>query len=408
MSGSAALTGLGHRWGSDLEAVGRRTRAVARVDEDVVTMAVEAAATALPDDIAEVGALILASTTPPYARGGSAQLVAELLDLHGSLFTAELAATPRDGLAAIRLAVALAPSHGNVLVVAAHRGEGIAGSGAIALLVSDGTHPAAEPLASLRPLAGFTSELRDEWQLRGDPTLHAADPSFVDAIGTTRLAEELLGLLPTRALPITVTGPHARAAAAVERQAGGPGDRVIDHFGALGSAHPLARLITTLDAPHVVTAMASGMGDALLVEPTPHGTEVAASLVGALLRDLPVPAVHAAAQPPEGFHPYASVPRAWRERDVDLRLRGIVDPARPAPGRLPATGTVVTWTRDHVYPAGEPIEVVAVDLDHGGRFFGQVAAGEHVAIGDRVELAPRRLHAGSGIVQYFWKARPCR
>jgi uncharacterized OB-fold protein len=52
--------------------------------------------------------------------------------------------------------------------------------------------------------------------------------------------------------------------------------------------------------------------------------------------------------------------------------------------------------------------MVAVDLPSGSRFFGQVAAGETIAIGDRVRLVPRRLHSGGEMVQYFWKAEPCR
>jgi uncharacterized OB-fold protein len=47
-------------------------------------------------------------------------------------------------------------------------------------------------------------------------------------------------------------------------------------------------------------------------------------------------------------------------------------------------------------------------MDDGGQFYGQVAIGEHVAIDDRVELVPRRLHNGGGMIQYFWKVRPCR
>jgi uncharacterized OB-fold protein len=47
-------------------------------------------------------------------------------------------------------------------------------------------------------------------------------------------------------------------------------------------------------------------------------------------------------------------------------------------------------------------------MDDGGQFYGQVAIGEHVVIGDRVKLVPRKLHQGAGMVQYFWKVAPCR
>jgi uncharacterized OB-fold protein len=52
--------------------------------------------------------------------------------------------------------------------------------------------------------------------------------------------------------------------------------------------------------------------------------------------------------------------------------------------------------------------MAVLDLEDGVRFFGQVVMGETVAIGDTVSLVPRRLHAGGGFVQYFWKVAPCR
>ena len=33
---------------------------------------------------------------------------------------------------------------------------------------------------------------------------------------------------------------------------------------------------------------------------------------------------------------------------------------------------------------------------------------DYEAIGDRVELVPRRLHEGGDVIQYFWKVKPCR
>ena len=47
--------------------------------------------------------------------------------------------------------------------------------------------------------------------------------------------------------------------------------------------------------------------------------------------------------------------------------------------------------------------MAVVELDGGGRFYGQVVPSARVAIGDRVRLVPRRLHDGGGAAQYFWK-----
>jgi hypothetical protein len=130
------------------------------------------------------------------------------------------------------------------------------------------------------------------------------------------------------------------------------------------------------------------------------------------------------------FHPYQSAPRAWRERAQDLRLEGMrfgdrvhyPPPVAPPVGHegetgvpvaLARTGTVLTQTRDHVYPGGGVTQMVMLDLDDRTRFYGQVAAGAELAIGQRARLVPRRLHDGgsdpaTAFIQYFWKARPCR
>jgi uncharacterized OB-fold protein len=96
---------------------------------------------------------------------------------------------------------------------------------------------------------------------------------------------------------------------------------------------------------------------------------------------------------------------------VDLRLKGLVGPPEGlsvVPGRRHPRGKVIAWTNDYVYPPTTSTEMAVVEMDDGGQFYGQVAIGEHAAIGDRVELVARRLHHGGGMIQYFWKVRPCR
>jgi uncharacterized OB-fold protein len=69
---------------------------------------------------------------------------------------------------------------------------------------------------------------------------------------------------------------------------------------------------------------------------------------------------------------------------------------------------VVTYTRDHVYPGGDVTTMAVLQLDDGSRFYCQATMGDDLEIDQRVRLVPRRLHAGGGAVQYFWKAQPCR
>jgi hypothetical protein len=423
-SPALSLLGAGVAVGEDRVSAGRgRRRAAARPDEDAVILSAEAAAAALPRALDRVGAILLATVTPPYAAGGSGQALAELLGFQGDVFALDLGASRRDGLAALRIAAALAPRLGPVLVCAAHAGLGdtSSGDGAVALVVgptaADDWAPAdgggEDPLATLTPAASWAIELRDRWVLRGEASWHEADKSFMQSIATDHLAREVVAAVPSALrAPVAVIGPDASASAKLERALGGVGDAVTSHTGTLGSAHPLLRLLAALDGPpSLVVGVSNGLGEALHVAPTSAGAELARRTrrlceQGGTQLDR-APAVHVAAD----FEPYASGPRAWRDRDTDLRLKGLVGPAEglsPAPGRQHPTGRVVARTEDFVYPAARCTQLASVEMDAGGQFYGQVAMGEDVTIGDRVELVPRRLHHGGGMIQYFWKVKPCR
>ena len=295
------------------------SRARAGFDEDAVTLAAEAALGALEHAAQPPDAVIMASMTAPYAEGGSAQLLVELLGLPGETIVAELTATLRDGLLSLRLADGLiAADARSVLVVGAHRArpdERDAGDGAVALLLgADGG------LARLTPRGAHAEELRDRWRLDGESTLRLADPSFADAFGPARLAAAMArsGPLPLRT---AVCGPAPSAAARAERELGGGGDELVARTGVLGAAHPLLRLLDSLEQATLLVAVSGGLGESLLCEPDPAAAALAARIRAALAGG---DDVEAAAPAPQGvdFHPYQSAPRAWRERGQDLRLEG--------------------------------------------------------------------------------------
>jgi hydroxymethylglutaryl-CoA synthase len=440
------LLSFGAALPNDRVPAGRGRRCAARPDEDAVTLAAEAGAEALASAAAPPAALLLATTTPPYDEGGNAQALAELLGLPAETWVAELTATMRDGLAALRLGLALAAAQdAPVLVCAAHRsraGERDAGDGAAAALVgpgdanagsaaaagSVGARSAGSTLASLHAGSAHTEELRDRWRLAGEAELREGDASFVHEFGAARVAR-IVGEAASSAageaassaagaLATAVAGPNLRFAARAESALGGPGDPVAARTGVLGAAHPLLRLGLSLAGPATIVAASGGLAEAIDTEPQSGAAaladELGARAAGGTDTDKPIPTPSG-----EGFEPYASAPRAWRERAQDLRLEGARDgdrvryppPAGSDPQSLVAlarTGTVLTWTRDYVYPGGDTTEMVVLDLDDGARFYGQVAMGETAPIGTRVKLVPRRLHAGGGLVQYFWKAVPCQ
>ena len=72
-------------------------------------------------------------------------------------------------------------------------------------------------------------------------------------------------------------------------------------------------------------------------------------------------------------------------------------------------GTIATFTVDRLaYSLSPPVVLAVIDFDGGGRYECEMADVdvEQVAIGRRVEMSFRRLYtAGTGVHDYFWKAR---
>lgn len=371
-------------------------------DEDAITRAAEAALPLLERTRTRPDVLILATTEPPYDEGGNVQPLAELLGLSGSLVALELTASLRDGLSALRVAAGLLATDAVGLVCASEP------AGAVALLLArEGG------IARIVPLAAHVEELRDRWRLARTSRRHEADPSFVSQAALDA-ATSLVGG------PAAFVLSDRRAAARAERACGGPPDPLPTF---LGAAHAPARLVLALERPLTIIAAASGLVEATRIEPADDATTVAVRARRVLEREQ---SRERSAEPPpaidwQRIDPYVSAPRSWRERAQDLRLEGgrcrtcgrlLYPPPLRCPScgsghfereRLSRTGTVVTCTRDHAYPLGPSTGMAVVDLDGGGRFYGQVAPSETVDVSSRVRLVPRRLHLGGEVIQYFWK-----
>jgi uncharacterized OB-fold protein len=154
---------------------------------------------------------------------------------------------------------------------------------------------------------------------------------------------------------------------------------------------PAALLLDCAEVgPTSLVVSAGGVTHALRFEPGP-GFAAAWSAARAVLAAGVDGAPTSVGQVP-GFDPYSSNARAWRDRHQDLNLAGVrcldcgrvLFPAPPVcphdgpaaklePWRLGRTGTVLTFTRDHLFPLGAPIIMCVIDIDGGGRFYGQTA-----------------------------------
>jgi uncharacterized OB-fold protein len=376
--------------------VGRSVRAVPGFDEDAITLAAGAGA-----DLADAhapNALVVATTSAPLVEGGAAPILSEILDMQHAL-TLEQSGTVAAGGSALVVAMTLVHAGIEpVLVISTdHRldPEGRPmGAGAVAfVLASEG------PGGTLHHLGSSSGWFPDAWRPAASARVSFGDRSFSGhSSGAQFAAAHCADTLAT------ATGPP------------------VDRAGTLGTASLGATLL--LEAPRKsghrrFAVSAGGLNHSFEFFGGPTTTQLrnAALAVQAGGTDSPMPE----AVDLDEFNPYASEPRSWRETGQDLRLEGVRDretgevfyPPIPAasgrplePFRMARRGTVVTHTRDHVYPLGGPLSMVVVDLDGGGRFFGQSTQDDPFEIGMRVRLVIRKLHKGGGLPHYFWKVEP--
>lgn len=384
---------------------GRATVAAGAFDEDAVTLAAEAALALLERTGTTPAALLLATVSAPLREGGAVQVVAELAGIAGvGLHVQEHGGTVSAGASALLGGAALVQSGlGPVLVVASDARRDAAGvpygDGAVAMLLdTDGA------LGRLVHVSSAAEAFLDRWAL-GDGAVQSGDDSLLPFGPAADHRAALVGDEDVE--QVTVAAPS------------------FDRAGLLGCGATAASLLVRCDEsrPTTLVVSAGGVTHALRFEPGPglaaaRAAALATLAAGADGERVASPAI-------TGFDPYASGPRAWRERRQDLALQGVrcsecgevLFPAPPAcptdgpkatlePWRLGRRGTVLTCTRDHLFPLGAPVTMCVVDVDGGGRFYGQVTPGQGVGIGDRVRLVPRLLHRGGGRPQYFWKVQP--
>jgi 3-hydroxy-3-methylglutaryl CoA synthase len=138
-----------HAWfAPGLRGLGKGERAMANWDEDVVTMAVEAARDCLPEaERGRIARLTLASTSHPFADRQNATIVKEALNLPDAVGAMDVGGSQRAGLSALLDALYAAKGGaGDILCLASEKRraqpaselELVNGDAAVALLVGEG------------------------------------------------------------------------------------------------------------------------------------------------------------------------------------------------------------------------------------------------------------------------------
>lgn len=438
-------------------------KAVANVDEDSITMAVEAALDCIGNmDRNLIDRVYFASTTAPYTEKQNASLVAAALDLRNDIMTLDSANSLRGGTIALQAALDAvnAGSAKKVLVVASDcrvpppdsAFESVLGDGAAAFLIGD-----SDIIAEIEGSYMTSSENLSVWRRRSDTYVQTWEDRFIkEAIYTPQLEDAVSGLLKKYNVnladfaKVAFYGSNARehvaSARALKLDKTQVQNPLFDKVGNTGSAFVPMMLVGALEeakpGDKILTVNFSDGADAYALKTT-AGIEGAKDKRGIKrhldsklmlpnygryihYRDLMEWEVNR-------MHPLeGSLNIIWRESKAIIRGNGTrcrkCGHVQLPPQRIcmwcqakdefdyvrvsDKQGELFTYSIDE-RGAGVidlPNVLSVINLDGGGRYYGQMTDKvlDKLGVGIRMEFTFRKFHEQGGFVNYFWKSRPIR
>jgi len=431
-------------------------KAVANHDEDSLTLAVNAALNCLPAEAPPVlDAVFFASTTSPYREKSAASTIAAALDCGAQVRTADFTDSLRASTAALLAGCdAIAGGAGRVLVCTGdcRLGEpdsiaeqNYGDAGAAILLGREGG------IAEVIATHSVSADFHGTWRTDDQDFLHAFPGAFETKFGHARFIRDAVagalkkaGVTPQQIALAVVAGPNPRAAQGSAKALGfdpktGVADTLWSTLGDTGCAQPLLLLAGALERtkPGDMLLLASygDGGDAVLLRATDAiashrvrrrlsqqieskrtlGSYGKYARFRRLVRkespghDLSAPVVMYREQktmlPLYGGKcvQCGAVQFPRRETCIECGHRGLEEQ------KLSRRGSVFTFTHDFIYEAPDtPVTHAVIELEGGGRVYVQLTDcdAERVEIDLPVELTFRVVHTGSGLKNYFWKARP--
>ena len=238
----------------------RGERAVAGIDEDVITMGVEALLDALKGfERDKVRALFFATTSSPYREKQCASIISRVLDLDKDTFTADFGGSIRAGTNALRTAI-LSGEKGYILVGASdirlgyakRQEEQLFGDASGALILGEG-----DVVAKVLGMSSTYDEIMDVW--RTEKFVQTWEQRWVITHGyrdnMVRAVKNLLSETNTKPEDINrviLSSPDMRSYQDVARSLGfDPKAQVMEplilEVGNSGCAHPLLCLSYALE-----------------------------------------------------------------------------------------------------------------------------------------------------------------
>lgn len=442
-------------------------RAVANYDEDALTMGVEASLECMENYAVSWGerpggarlqAFLFASTSSPYWEKPATSVIGSVLDIDSSALLTDLSASLRGGLTGVALGNKMLKEGARddkVLVVAADKRpaepgtneEQSFGDGAAALLLGK-----RDILATIEDHVAVNSNFPHFWRREKDHYVQSGDQRFVDNYGYLPLMSEAIsGLLrktnlsSERIAKLVVYAPNSRIAQQLARRLKFNretqlADTLFGKIGDTGTAQvflSLSRVLAKANPGEKIVVAGYGDGaEAILIAATEDIRNVRKhrTLDTYLKRSRPLLSyaryLHFRDIVGESTYDdaFSALPILWREERQNLKLCGTRCTQCGAihflhrrvchkcgaqdkmeEFKMGRRGRVYTYTNEYLYFTPDPPNTLAVvDLEGGGRFFGQVTDinSKDIHIGLEVELCFRKLHEGQGLPNYFWKARP--
>jgi len=440
-------------------------RAVANVDEDSITMAVEAVRDLLAGSEGQaVDGLMFATTTAPYAEKQASALIATAADLRHDTRTADYTASLRSATTATLAAIdsVKAGSLSNVIIAASDTrlappkssNERLFGDAASAIAIGK-----EKVIANLIGSHSIVDEMTDVWRREDDRFVAGWEERFSITQGYQRVVRQTVSELfertaigPSEISKAIFYAPDPGTLSSTAKSLGFTPEQIPDHLflsvGNSGTAMPLLVLASVLEVSKpgeklLVIGYGSGC-DALLFEITDEVDKAKAidgrrGVHGYLTSKATLDSYERYAKFRELIEtdaarrqsPSASAAAIWRKRDDIYRLRGYrcltcgkvqyphqrvciscsskdnFESVRLAD----KIARLFTFTLDYLNADPDPPTVMSiVDFEGGGRAYLQMTDRNpaDVRIDQSLEMTFRRLYEAEGFTNYYWKCRPER
>lgn len=444
---------------------GKGEKSIADVDEDSVTMAVEAAMGCFRFAKREdVNALYFASTTGPYAEKSHAALIAVACDLKDEdVFTSDIMTSTKAGTNALKAALdGVAANEGqSILVTAADMRSGYPksaqetgfGDGAAAVLLGTGD----DLIAEINHFTSVSEEINDYWRNAGDKyTLHA-EGRFCDEEGYLREMklvvkkfEQETGTKAADYDKVILVAQNAKLQGKLATKLGIGAEQLSDtlllNVGDAGAAQGLLALVNALEhaeAGQRILLVDYGNGaNAVSLTVTDQIGKVRdrAQIARYLEKRAEVDSYArflswrdiAPAEPGAAFRLPASTSQTWREQNINIALHGSKckkcgATLYPVARVCDVCGSLDDYEEirlsDHVCKlytfsvdqyagrSDDPQIIQAVAEDPNGCHVYMIMTNykkEEVHTGMDVEFTFRKMHNLGNFPNYFWKVRPLR